>query len=402
MRRIYQELIQDHLLRLRQMVFLMGPRQVGKTTLSLAAAEIHPRHSYFNWDNPAEKLLFIEGPDAIAKQADLLELAKEKPVLIFDEIHKYRKWKQFLKGFFDAYERTSKMIITGSSRLNVYKRGGDSLMGRYFYYRIHPLTVAEITAPYLIEDEIRKNPKPISDEDWNALMEHGGFPEPFLQRSKSFSRRLQAIRKDQLFREDIRDGTRIQELAQLELLAELLRKQAAQAMDYVSLSKKVGVSIDTIRRWIEVLKSFYYCFSIQPWSKNISRSLLKEPKLYLWDWSLVEEEGHHHENLVASHLLKAVHFWTDRGLGNFGLYYLRTKDKIEVDFLVTKNGKPWFLVEVKTKAKGLSSSLYRFQEETGAPHAFQIAFDLPFVDKNCFEEKGPILVPAKTFLSQLV
>jgi len=400
MRRIYQELIQDHLLRLRQMVFLMGPRQVGKTTLSLAAAEIHPRHSYFNWDNPAEKLLFIEGPDAIAKQADLLELAKEKPVLIFDEIHKYRKWKQFLKGFFDAYERTSKMIITGSSRLNVYKRGGDSLMGRYFYYRIHPLTVAEITAPYLIEDEIRKNPKPISDEDWNALMEHGGFPEPFLQRSKSFSRRLQAIRKDQLFREDIRDGTRIQELAQLELLAELLRKQAAQAMDYVSLSKKVGVSIDTIRRWIEVLKSFYYCFSIQPWSKNISRSLLKEPKLYLWDWSLVEEEGHHHENLVASHLLKAVHFWTDRGLGNFGLYYLRTKDKIEVDFLVTKNGKPWFLVEVKTK--GLSSSLYRFQEETGAPHAFQIAFDLPFVDKNCFEEKGPILVPAKTFLSQLV
>src|SRR3989344_181226 len=401
MRRIYQELIQDHLLRLRQMVFLMGPRQVGKTTLSLAAAEIHPRHSYFNWDNPAEKLLFIEGPDAIAKQADLLELAKEKPVLIFDEIHKYRKWKQFLKGFFDAYERTSKMIITGSSRLNVYKRGGDSLMGRYFYYRIHPLTVAEITAPYLIEDEIRKNPKPISDEDWNALLEHGGFPEPFLQRSKAFSRRLRTMRKDQLFREDIRDGTRIQELGQLELLAELLRRQAAESMDYQSLAKKVGVSVDTIRRWLEVLKSFYYCFSLQPWSKNIARSLIKEPKLYLWDWSLVEEEGHRNENLVAGHLLKALHFWNDRGMGDYGLYYLRTKDKIETDFIVTKNKKPWFLVEVKTKAKGLSPALYHFQKETGAPHVFQVAFDLPFVNKNCFEEKGPILVPARTLLSQL-
>jgi predicted AAA+ superfamily ATPase len=160
--------------------------------------------------------------------------------------------------------------------------------------------------------------------------------------------------------------------------------------------------VDTIRRWVEVLKSFYYCFSLQPWSKNIARSLLKEPKLYLWDWSLIEDEGHRHENLVASHLLKAIHFWTDQGLGDFGLHYLRTKDQHEVDFLVTKDKEPWFLVEVKTKAKGLSSALFRFQEETKAPHAFQLAFDLPFVAKNCFEEKGPILVPAQTFLSQLI
>ena len=222
-------------------------------------------------------------------------------------------------------------------------------MGRYFYYRIHPLSVAEIVSPHLIEDEIRKNPMPISDADWAALIEHGGFPEPFIQRSKKFSKRLQSIRKDQLFREDIRDSTRIQELAQIEFLAELLREQAAQSTDYVSLAKKVGVSNDTVRRWIEVLKSFYYCFSIQPWSKNITRSLLKEPKLYLWDWSLIEDEGQRHENLVASHLLKAIHFWMDRGLGDFGLYYLRTKEKVETDFVVVKNGKPWFLVEVKTK-----------------------------------------------------
>lgn len=274
-------------------------------------------------------------------------------------------------------------------------------MGRYFYYRIHPLSVAEITSPHLIQEEIRK-PAPIAESDWAALLEHGGFPEPFIQRSKAFSRRLRTIRKDQLFREDIRDGTRIQELSQLELLAELLRKQAAESMDYHSLSKKVGVSVDTIRRWLEVLKSFYYCFSIQPWSKNISRSLIKEPKIYLWDWSLVDEEGHRNENLVASHLLKTTDFWNDRGFGEYGLYYLRTKDKIETDFLVTKNRKPWFLVEVQTKARGLSPALFHFQKKTEAPHAFQAAFDLPFVDKNCFEEKGPILVPAQTLLSQLV
>ena len=401
MRRIYQELIARHLSKYRQMVFLMGPRQVGKTTVSLETASEGGSSFYFNWDNAAEKLLFIEGPNAIAKQAGLEELKEQKPILIFDEIHKFGKWKNFLKGFFDSYEKKAKIIVTGSARLNIYKKGGDSLMGRYLYYRIHPLSVAEIATPFLIEDEIRP-PAPISDEDWTALIEHGGFPEPFLQRSKEFSRLLRTIRKDQLFREDIRDTTRILELAQLELLAELLRKQAAQSMDYHSLSNKVGVSVDTIRRWLEVLKSFYYCFSLQPWSKNISRSLLKEPKLYLWDWSAIEDEGHAHENLVASHLLKAVHFWNDRGLGEYGLYYLRTKDKIETDFIVVKNKKPWFLVEVKTKAKGISPALYHFQKETGAPHAFQTAFDLPYVNKSCFEETGPIMVPVRTFLSQLI
>lgn len=383
------------------MAFLMGPRQVGKTTLSLATASEWGKHFYFNWDNASERLLFIAGPDALAKQSGLEELTEKTPVLIFDEIHKYGKWKNFLKGFFDLYEKRTKILVTGSARLNIYKKGGDSLMGRYFYYRIHPLSVAEIVSPTLIEMEIRV-PKPIASNDWTALIEHGGFPEPFIQRSTPFSRRLRSIRKDQLFREDIRDETRIQELAQLELLAEILRKQAAESMRYQSLSQKVGVSVDTIRRWVEVLKSFYFCYSIQPWSKNITRSLIKEPKLYLWDWSLVDDEGHRNENLVASHLLKAVHFWNDRGLGEYGLYYLRTKDKIEVDFLVTKNEKPWFLVEVKTKAKGISPALFHFQQETKAPHAFQVAFDLPFVNKDCFAETQPLMVSAQTFLSQLV
>ena len=257
MRRIYHDLIAHHLLKYRQMIFLMGPRQVGKTTLGREASENSPHHFYYNWDNPAEKILFVEGPDALAKQAGLETLQQEKPLLIFDEIHKWSQWKQFLKGFFDKYEKKTQIIVTGSARLNIYKRGGDSLMGRYFYYRIHPLSVAEIATPLILPSETRP-PSPISETDWKALLEHGGFPEPFIQCSPDFSKRLKTIRKDQLFREDLRDGTRIQELAQLELLADLLRRQAAQSLDYHSLSKKVGVAVDTIRRWIEVLKSFYY------------------------------------------------------------------------------------------------------------------------------------------------
>lgn len=402
MKRMYEELILRHLSKYRQMAFLMGPRQVGKTTLGLHVSENWPKHFYFNWDNPAERLLFIEGPDAIASQANLDEIADETPVLVLDEIRKFGKWKTFLKGFFDKYEKRTKLIVIGSARLNIYKKGGDSLMGRYFYYRIHPLSVAEIVDPQFLVSEIRTEPQPISDEDWEALLEFGGFPEPFVQRSKTFSKRLQKMRKDQLFQEDIRDSTRIQEIAQMEILAELLQAQAAQSLDFHSLAKKVRVSVDTVRRWIEVLKSFYFCFSIQPWSKNVSRSLLKEPKLYLWDWSLVEDEGQKSENMVACHLLKAVHFWTDLGFGEYGLHYIRTKEKKEVDFVVTKDGNPWFLVEVKTKKKGLSKDLYRFQQETGAPHAFQVTLDLPYVQKNCFAENKPIIVPARTFLSQLV
>jgi predicted AAA+ superfamily ATPase len=439
------------------MAFLMGPRQVGKTTISLQAAEEWVNHRYFNWDNPAEKLLFLEGGKAIADQAGLNEMQTGESVLIFDEIHKYGKWKNFLKGFFDLYESKTKIIVTGSARLNIYKKGGDSLMGRYFYYRIHPLSVGEIAASSIplyreglqnwatgkeassnsrsgangralehavsedekseekptppetnspftngIDTDIRPRAQSISDANWQALIEHGGFPEPFLQRSDRFSKRWQSLRKEQLFREDIRDHTRVQELAEIELLSDLLKDQAAQAMDYASLAKKIKVSVDTVRRWIEVLKSFYFCYTLQPWSKNVARSLIKEPKIYLWDWSQIENEGQRLENMVASHLLKSVDYWNDRGLGEYGLYYLRTKDKREVDFVVTKHQKPWFIAEVKAKAKGLSSSLYHFQQELGVPHAFQLAFDLPFVEGNCFNESGPILVPARTFLSQCV
>ncbi len=402
MKRVYEILIEQHLLEHRQMAFISGPRQAGKTTASKEVSSESPLHYYFNWDNDDHRALIIEGPEAVAKAAKLHSLSQEKPILLFDEIHKYRYWKRFLKGFFDTYEKQCRILVTGSARLNVYKRGGDSLMGRYFLYRLHPLSVREIIDPSMPEREIQM-PKKITDEDFDNLLKFGGFPEPYLKHSTQFFNHWKRLRFEQLLKEDLRDLSRVQEIGQIQLLAEILQEEASHALNYASLATKIKVSPPTLQRWIELLKNLYFCFTIQPWSKNVTRSLIKEPKNYLWNWALIEDVGARHENFIASHLYKAVQFWTDRGLGDFGLFYLRDKDKREVDFLVTKDRKPWFLVEAKTSGdQGISPSLYYFQKQLNVPHAFQIGFDLPYVDRDCFQFKDPIIVPAKTFLSQLI
>lgn len=394
--RIYLEVIRDHFARNRQMLFFSGPRQVGKTTSSLNA--VSPER-YLNWDNEEHRALILAGPLTVARHLGILELQTPLPLVVFDEIHKYRHWKRFLKGFFDTYEKQVRIIVTGSARLDVYKRGGDSMMGRYFLYRIHPLSVRELATPALPKKLLSP---PISCEDFEILLQHGGFPEPFIQRNERFSHQWQRLRMDLLFREDLRDLTRIQDIGQIELLAHLLTRQTGQLVDYTSLSNQVKVSSPTIQRWIKALSNLYYCFTVQPWSRNISKSLLKQPKVYLWDWTMAHTPGARNENFIASHLLKATQFWTDAGFGDFGLYYLRDTLKREVDFLVTQNDKPWFLVEAKTSEQGISPSLYYFQEQTKAPFAFQVAIDKPFVNRDCFIEGKPLLIPARTFLSQLI
>ncbi len=403
MLRIYERIVEEHLKKERQMVFLVGPRQVGKTTTSLRVSEETPKHFYFSWDILKDQQLIRKGADDIAEALRLNVYSNTVPVVVFDELHKYRKWKPFIKGFFDKYSSKVKIIVTGSARLDVYKQGGDSLMGRYFLYRLHPLSVAEIGHPYPRQAEINFKAVEISNEDFLALLNFGGFPEPYTRRDKSFYTRWKKLRFHQLFREDIRELTKIQEGGEIELLATLLQAQATSLTSYTSLASKVNVSVDTIRRWIKILQSFYYCFALQPWTKNITRSLLKEPKIYLWDWSLVDEVGARSENFIASHLLKAVDYWNDMGLGDYGLHYLRDKEKREVDFLVSKNDKPWFIVEVKhSQNSGLSKSLYYYQKLTGAAHAFQVVIDMDYEEGDCFKSSEPIIVSAKTFLSQLV
>ncbi len=403
MKRIYEGVIEEHFAQNRQMLFLVGPRQVGKTTTSLDISEPRPQHFYFNWDILEDRRKIIEGPHTIAAAIGLGYLTKSLPIIIFDELHKYKHWKTFLKGFFDRYHKEVQIIVTGSARLDIYKVGGDSLMGRYFPYRLHPLSVGELVNPKVRHTEIAPRPKKISNEQFQNLIQFGGFPEPFLKATATFYSRWKKLRMQQFFEEDLRDLTRIQELGQITLLAEFLRLQSGQLMNYSNLSKQINVSVDTIRRWIEVLKSFYYCFTIQPWTQNVRRSLLKEPKIYLWDWSLVDDRGGRAENFIASHLLKAVHFWTDQGLGDYDLYFLRDKEKREVDFLVCKNDQPWFLVEVKnSNHAGISPALYYYQEITQVDHAFQVILNMDYVDQDCFLPRRPLIVPAKTFLSQLI
>lgn len=399
MERSYSSVLTEHLGRYRQMVFVVGPRQVGKTTL---CTDLVQEYHYFNWDNQDHRVLIIEGPNRIGEEIGMRELQEKHRIVIFDEIHKYSKWKDFLKGFFDVYSPGVRIIVTGSSRLDVFKKGGDSLMGRYFLYHLHPISVGEIIGTRPSENEIQ-NPGPIDPQAFDSLYTFGGFPEPFLRTNLRFSNRWKRLRQQQLFTEDIRDLTRVQEVQQIELLAETLKYQTGQMINYSNLAKKIRVSVDTIRRWIRVLESLYYCFTIQPWSKNVSRSLLKQPKIYLWDWSLLADAGAKPENFVASHLLKSVHWWTDNGLGEYGLYFLRDKEKREVDFLVTRNQEPWFMVEVKTDGgKSISRNLYHFQKQISAAHAFQASFSLDYVNADCFSTKQPTIVPVKTLLSQLV
>lgn len=402
MKRVYETLIKNHLREFRQMVFLSGPRQVGKTTTALDSSSESVNHFYLSWDKDSDRSAIIGGIQEVAALVKLDEIQQGIILIVFDEIHKYRNWKRFLKGFFDSYEKKCRIIVTGSSRLDIYKRGGDSLMGRYFLYRLHPLSIREVIDPRLPDNEIQ-NPNEIDDDDFDALLNYGGFPEPFINRSSKFFNHWKRLRFEQLFKEDLRDLSRIQEVSQIQLLAEILQEEASHNLNLSSLASKVKVSAPTLQRWIEILKNLYFCFTIQPWSKNLSRAIIKEPKIYLWNWALINDIGPRLENLVASHLYKAVQFWTDSGLGEYGLYYLRDKEKREVDFLVTKNKKPWFMVEAKASGdKSLSKWLYYYQKKLNVPHSFQIGFDIPYVNRNCFEEKGPIIVPAKTFLSQLV
>lgn len=401
MKRLYQNIITQHFAEDNMMLFLAGPRQSGKTTVSQMVADTYEHAVYLNWDEMAHRELILAGSNRIAEYAQLNRLRASKPMVIFDELHKYSNWKQFLKGFYDLYKDQSHILVTGSSRLNVFKQGGDSLMGRYFYYRMHPLSVAECITTDLPKKIIR-DPTEIPDAMFETLYRHGGYPKPFLNNSPTFSNRWQRLRAELLIQEDIRDGTRIHELKQLEVLAEIVKHDASQSLNFTKLSKLVGVSVVTVIRWIEVLSSFYYCFSVKPWHKNVTRSLVKEPKVYLWDWSIVKDNGAKFENFVASHLLKAVHFWIDMGYGDFDLCYIRTLDKKEVDFLVTKDGVPWFLIETKVSAnQSLSSQLRYFQRELHVPYAFQVCYDMPYVNANCFAADEPIIVPAKTFLSQL-
>jgi predicted AAA+ superfamily ATPase len=392
-----------HFRECRQMLFLSGPRQVGKTTTAHEIGGRFARFAAFNWDKQEHRRQILAGPDRVAEAAGLNALSEGKGLVLFDELHKYGRWKDFLKGFFDTYGERTKIAVTGSARLDFFKRSGDSLMGRYFPYRMHPLSVAELLRPHPPEGEIDHEPRRMPEADFASLLQFGGFPEPLAAKDRRFSNRWRRLRQQLLFKEEVRELTRVTELGQMEVLAALVAQRVGSLTSLSSLAGELNVSLETVKRWLKILESLYYVFPVRPWWKNVARSLRKEPKYYLWDWSLAPSPPARLENLVAAALLKTVDYWTDAGLGDYGLHFVRDKEKREVDFLVSKDGAPWFLVEVKTSGTGrLERNLVRFHERLGTAHAFQAALDLAPLSADCFAQPRPTIVPLATFLAQLV
>jgi hypothetical protein len=274
-------------------------------------------------------------------------------------------------------------------------------MGRYFLYHLHPLSVGEILDPSLPSAQMRP-PREMAQVEWTALWEHGGFPEPFLKRDPAFSLRWRQLRRHQLLREDLRDLTRVAELDRLHALADILAERSGNQTTLSGLANDVHAAVDTVRRWVPLLESLHHCFVLAPYSTRIANAIRKEPKVYWWDWSDVDEPGQRFETMVAMHLLKAVDGWTDLGLGTFRLFYVRDKQQREVDFLVIRNRKPWLLVEAKTGDTKLSPALTYYHQKLHTAHAFQVVKDLPFENADCFSRSDPVVVPARTLLSQLL
>lgn len=378
------------------MAFVSGPRQVGKTTSCRNCSD-----KYLSWEILEDQRVILKGPTHLAESLELNRPREKQPVVVLDEFHKYSKWKNFLKGFFDGFGTQARIMVTGSSRLDIFRKGGDSLMGRYFLYRMHPFSVGEI-ARTEVRDQAIVPPRPIDEVEWDALWKFGGFPEPFLNRNPRFSQKWRSLRLQQLTKEDLREMTQVQELGSLEVMIQILSERSGQQIVYSNLAQEVNVSVDTIKNWFIILERMHYGFLLRPWFKSVANSLRKEPKWFLRDWSGIQDSGQRAETFIGCHLLKATEGWSDLGLGQFELRYLRTKQKKEVDFLVVRDGNPWFLVEVKNANRNLSPSLETFQQQIKAEHAFQVVLDLPYENINCFDYESPVVVPAKTFLSQLL
>lgn len=397
MQRLYDRILADHLAQRRQMAFVAGPRQVGKTTTCRAVSE---QAHYLDWDDQDDRRLILGGPRKLVTALGIERLADRPSLVVLDELHKYARWKTFVKGLHDRYADRLAILVTGSSRLDVYRRGGDSLMGRYLLYRMHPLSVGELIRQELPQGELWP-PAELAQAEFDALWEHGGFPEPFLRRDTRFSRQWRRLRRQQLLREDVRDMTAIQQIGQLDVLCALLESRSGGQIVYASLARDTNVSVDTSRRWVATLAALHHGFLVRPWFRNVAKALRKEPKWFLRDWSAVDDPGQRAETFVACQLLKAVETWTDLGFGDYELRYLRDKSRREVDFVVIRDGVPWFLVEVKLGDTSLSPHLSHFQAQIGAPHAFQVVVDLDPVHADPFQCHEPCVVPAQTLLSQL-
>lgn len=324
----------------KKMVFITGPRQVGKTTLALSLKKVWPQLSYLNFDADEDRLIILK------KRWD-----RKSPLVILDEVHKLKKWKSHLKGVYDTEGIPPRLLVTGSARLDVYRRGGDSLAGRYFLHHLDPLSVRELRG--------QGRPEEILDQ----LMTLGGFPEPFLEQSDVGAERWRKLLLDRVIREDIQDLEPIRELQSLRLLIDLLRERVGSPLSYASLSQDLQVSPHTVRHWIQILENMCVIFVVTPFHRNLARAILKEPKIYFYDTGAVRgDRGIRLENAVAICLLKWVHFLEDTQGKDLRLHYIRDKEKREVDFAIAEADRVTHLIEVKLSDTSLARSLAYYHQ----------------------------------------
>jgi predicted AAA+ superfamily ATPase len=331
-----------------KMVFLGGPRQVGKTTLAQGLIEnFHDDHpAYLNWDSDQHK-----------SRIKNREWPKSEPLIVFDEIHKFKSWRNLIKGYYDTLKNTHSFLVTGSARLDHFRKGGDSLLGRYHYYRLHPYSLPELK---------------FEKGALERLIRYGGFPEPYGVADARQLRRWHMQRLSRLIRTDLKDWEEVKDLEKIFSLAELLPEKVGSPLSMNSLAGDIEADFKTIKRWLGVLSSIYYTFQIAPYGAAKIRAVKKEQKLYMWDWSQVQSQGSRFENMVASHLLKFCHYQEDVEGYSMELRYLRDTDKREVDFVVLKEKKPIFAVECKTGERAVSPHIRYFHDRTSIPHFYQI------------------------------
>jgi predicted AAA+ superfamily ATPase len=330
-----------------KMVFLGGPRQVGKTTVARAFVSKDDR--YLSWDDVADRRRILKG-----------EFSVDGRLYALDEIHKYARWRSLLKGNYDKYFPRLNFLVAGSARLDHFRKGGDSLVGRYHYLRLHPLSLREVD----------RTP---SLEATRDLLRYGGFPEPFLRQDEVFLRRWQTERRARVTTQDLRDLENVKDISLIELLVESLGSRVAQPLSIKSLQEDLSVSPNSVERWIEILESLYYCYRITPYGPPKIKAVKKTRKLYYWDWSEAEDPGARFENLVASQLLKFCHFQEDTlGIKTELRYFRDVVTGKEIDFIVLQKGKPLFAVECKTGEKALSASLAQNGKRLGIPRLFQV------------------------------
>lgn len=333
-----------------KMVFLAGPRQVGKTTLAKSLSSVWPDLFYINYDSDADKNIFLK------KQWD-----RKAQLVVMDEIHKWRKWKGLLKGVYDTEKRPPRILVTGSARLDIYRRGGDSLAGRYFLHHLYPFSVAELKTQISPDDAI------------DQLMLYGGFPEPFIGQNSTKAQRWRKLMIDKVVREDIQDIEPISRIQSMLLLISLLRERVGSTISYTSLAGDLQVSPHTVKHWIDILENMYVVFKVTPYVKNIARAVLKEPKIYFYDVGMVRgDAGAVFENLVAMSLKKHLHFLEDTEGEENSLHFIRDKEKREIDFVIAVDRKAKTIIEAKYSDAAVSKHLQYFKDRMPNVEAIQL------------------------------